>query len=130
MTDTPTMYDLTTPYTPVALYFHDSDFVEYVREDASCVYKRIDETLTLAIEMDSNLPIGFRIKGFKNFYLKHIRPLHGRNDHFVELVPVLERLVAEAGERIDFPDLKRAYRLATDIAAVDAVKVDVEALAA
>lgn len=123
------MYDLKSSYAPVALYFHEADFVEYVREDASCVYKRIDETLTLAIEMDSDLPIGFRIKGFKNFYLKHIKP-HGEAKQFVELVPVLERLVSEAAERIDFPDLRRAYRLATDIAFIDAVKLDVEGLAA
>ena len=122
-------YDLTTPYSPVALYFHEADLVEYVREDACCVFKRIDETLTLAMEMDTRLPIGFRIKGFKNVYLKTLPAGQEGSEQFIEIVSVLEKITCSAGNKIfDHPDMRRAYKVASDIAKVDDVKLKVEDL--
>ena len=131
MTNLEQIYDLTSAYKPVALYFNDADFVEYVREDASCIYNRIDETLTLAIEMDTRLPIGFRIKGFKNLYLKSVKSGAESPSGFVQLVPLLEKIILEAGDRVfNNVDLLRAYRAASDIARSDEVRLQIDAMAA
>ena len=66
--------DLRTPYVPAALYLEDADSVEYVRRDVACVYHRVDGFLTLALDMKTRELNGFRLKGFKNFFLKHLQP--------------------------------------------------------
>src|SRR4029077_2594532 len=61
-------------YTPVGVYYEDADMVEYIRKDVPCVNRRIDDLLTLALDMESREPIGFKLKGFKNFYLHYFKP--------------------------------------------------------
>ncbi len=122
-------YDIALPFAPVALYFHESDLVEYVREDACCVYKRIDETLTLALEMDSRLPVGFRIKGFRNLCDKILKSHGVGGEHFIQLVAVIEKITLEAGNRL-FPDALRGYKAAEDIARADNVTLVLDDLAA
>ncbi|MDP3406739.1 hypothetical protein [Bosea sp. (in: a-proteobacteria)] len=106
-------------YVPVAIYYEASDSVEYLREDAACVYRRIDETLTLALEMESRTLVGFRLKGFKNFYLRHLNQKHQGQENFLKLVTVLEEALELIGNRI-FVDsniadaYQNAYRIASE----------------
>jgi hypothetical protein len=72
MEDTTSRAALSGRYVPVAVYYEDADMVEYIRQDVPCVNRRVDSFLTLALEMGSREPIGFRLKGFKNFYLHHL----------------------------------------------------------
>jgi len=58
------------PYEPVALYYVDSDCVEYVKEDTFCIYERIDGFLTLIFDETKINLIGFKLKGFKFVFYK------------------------------------------------------------
>jgi len=126
-TTTVTDMSLSSAYAPVALYYDDADSVEYVRRDSPCVYRRIDETLTMALDMRSLEAIGFRLKGFKNFYIRKLKPSMEQldNSNFVFLVTVIERLVAEMGDRHFQQDeeRKKAYAAAADIARKDRVEL-------
>lgn len=125
-------YDLTSDYKPVALYFREADLVEYVREDACCVYKRIDEILTLALEMDTRLPIGFRLKGFRNLFLKATADdKSGRTERtFVGLIEVIERAACAAGNEVFEQGKRIGYQCAADIARSDDVKLSIPEWAA
>ena len=122
----PASINLKANYQPVALYFDEADAVEYLRKDVPCVYRRIDAQLTHALDMDTGELIGIRIKGFKNFYLRQIKPIYdklGGTDDFVSLVAVLERLVEHiAGDFFD-ERLKRAYLEALELAKHDRVQL-------
>ena len=61
-------------YSPIAVYFVDSDCVEYVKEDALCVYDRIDNFLTLITDENQRNVIGFKLKGFS----KAVKAMLGR----------------------------------------------------
>ena len=114
---TPTPRNLTTPYTATAIYYENADMVEYVRLDVPCVASRVDNLLTLVFNMkDRSDLIGFRLKGFKNYYLRN---LHGLDD-FVSLVGVLESEMTKFGNELD---RKEAYRKAREIAVHDQVRL-------
>jgi hypothetical protein len=61
-------------YSPAAIYYEEADIVEYIRADVPALHRRIDEFLTLVLDLDTREPIGFALKGFRNYYLKHIKP--------------------------------------------------------
>lgn len=91
----PGLKNLTTPYTPVAVYYEDADLVEYVRRDIPAVAKRVDALLTLLLNMrDRDDVVGFRLKGFKNYYLRNLAGL----DDFVALVTILEQEMTRIGD--------------------------------
>src|SRR6266436_3724426 len=86
--------DLSGRYIPVAVYYEDADTMEYIRHDVPCVNRRIDAFLTLALDMKSREPIGFRLKGFKNFYLRYLKDdaqAADARDRFLTLVNVIEK---------------------------------------
>jgi hypothetical protein len=118
---------LSAEYIPVALYYEDADSVEYVRRDSPCVYRRVDETLTMVLDMGTREAIGFRLKGFKNFYLRKLKPSMEQLDdgNFVFLVNVIERLVAEMGDWHFQQDgeRKKAYATAAEMARNDRVEL-------
>jgi hypothetical protein len=90
--------------------------VEYVRADIPTVCKRVDNLLTLVVNMkDRDQLVGFRLKGFKNYYLHNLLGI----DDFVSLVGVLEQEMTKIGNNAF--DRKDAYKRARDIAAVDQV---------
>ena len=93
--------DLTTPYVPVAIYLDDADSVEYVRRDVACVYRRVDGFLTLALDMKTRELNGFRLKGFKNFFLTRLKPRYKLlDDDFIPLVSVIEEAVQTIGDGV------------------------------
>lgn len=105
-------------FKPVALYYDDADFVEYVLTDSPCVYKRIDDMLTVALDMHSRQPIGFRLKGFKNYFLQKIRPDLDKfgGISFVQLTGVLLNRVQEVGDALFADEIKKtAYKSAIEI---------------
>ncbi|WP_027162600.1 hypothetical protein [Mesorhizobium sp. WSM1293] len=110
-------------YTPRALYYEDADALEYVRVDAPVVHRRIDEFLTLILDLETREPVGFKIKGFRNFYLRTIKSSPRTIEApFLRLVTVLEDLMTELGEGF-FSEAPRrdAYQAAADIATQDQV---------
>ena len=116
---------LTTPYQPVAIYYHESDSVEYVRHDAPCLYRRIDDFLTLILDTSTREIIGFRLKGFRNFYLRHLEKVLRRFDtDFLALVSVVEEHVKAVGDDAFDVGRREAYSAAREIALNDKVRLD------
>jgi hypothetical protein len=104
--------DLSAKYVPAAVYLDDADSVEYVRRDVACVYRRVDGILTLVLDMKTRELNGFRLKGFKNFFLKHLQPKYKYlDDDFMPMVSVIEEAVKLMGdELVSHPERKAAYR--------------------
>ena len=114
-------YNLTTPYSAVALYYSDADTVEYIRRDEPAVYRRVDELLTLIFSMESREElIGFQLKGFRNFYLQD-RVRERLGDDFMSLVGLLERAVTTVAEGLFDEKRRVAYDRAHKIALEDRV---------
>lgn len=112
-------FDLHTPYSAKAVFYEDADCVEYVRSDVPCVYRRVDEILTLAYDMfDREKLIGFQLKGFKNFYLKAIKPTALDTD-FLPLALAIEKAVSIFGDLAISPVRRTAYTDALRMAADD-----------
>jgi hypothetical protein len=120
MSDAATRANLTAQYSPVAVYYEDADTVEYVRLDVPCVHRRIDGFLTLALSMVDRKAIGFRLKGFKNFYIHHMKE-NGEYDRerFLKLVSVIETAIRVCGDTVFKQDTREGYEQARKIAAED-----------
>jgi hypothetical protein len=118
--------DLHSQYVPSAIYLADADTVEYVRRDVACVYRRIDGILTLAFDLRTREFVGFRLKGFKNFFLTHLKPKYQFLDNdFIALVSVIEQAIQVFGEQY-CADRERidAYRSARKMAHEDRVSLE------
>lgn len=126
---TPNATNLSTPYKAKAIFYESSDIVEYVRSDVSTVSRRIDGFLTLAFDMhDKSRLVGFKLKGFKNFYLKYMKDQQ-QFDDFLAVVSVLETAIGRAGNSLfDKAERDEAYRKARQIATEDGVRVDLPEL--
>jgi hypothetical protein len=113
--------ELVGPYQAVAVYYAEADIVEYVRRDIPSVHRRIDDFLTLVLDMNSRSAIGFTLKGFRNFYVRHLQSKHGAEDReFVLLANILEDAVHAVGDAV-FNERRQAYETARDIAESDQV---------
>ena len=112
------MPDLHSVYQPVALYLDDADSVEYMRRDVACVYRRVDGFLTLALDLKTRELTGFRLKGFRNFFLTYLKPRHELlDDDFISLVSVIEQAVQVMGDKlVRDPERQDAYRQARKMA--------------
>src|SRR3981189_4017225 len=112
------MPDLHSVYQPVALYLDDADSVEYMRRDVACVYRRVDGFLTLALDLKTRELTGFRLKGFRNFFLTYLKPRHELlDDDFISLVSVIEQAVQVMGDKlVGDPERQDAYRQARKMA--------------
>ena len=118
-------------YIPTAAYYLDSDCVEYVKRDCSVIYDRIDEFLTLIMDIEKNI-IGFKLKGFKHVYEQRLlSQSRFLGLEFVHLVSAIESLVNSLGEKfIEEANERRtkAYRAAYNLAANDNVHLSVDFL--
>jgi hypothetical protein len=119
---------LTSRYLPRAVYFVESDCVEYVKVDSFCVYDRVDGFLTLIFDKTSVNMIGFKLKGFKNIFDKHLRPLYKLHDmQFVDLVSAIEHVFTKVGDKAFADnDARRidAYKAAWTLATTDKVQLE------
>ena len=119
-------YDLiaSKEYEPTAIYYEDSDSLEYLRVSMPVVYRRIDPTLTLILTLESRELVGFKLKGFKNFYMRHIKQKFQKNcPEFIELVDLLQEITSNLGAEIFEENRKTAYSSALEMAAIDNVHV-------
>lgn len=108
-------------YKRSAIYYDMSDAVEYLRSDDTCIYRRIDAHLTLALDMDTREVIGFRIKGFKNLYLRELKPFCDKlGIEFLDLAQAFQNIVGAAGDKM-VDEAREAYATAYAIAANDNV---------
>lgn len=112
-------------YVPCATYFHDSDCVEYIREDAFSIYDRVDEFLTLVYDRTGKQLIGFKLKGFRNLFMQRLKPVYRLNDsQFLQLASAIEAICTFLGDQIVADEnRKRAYQAAAKLAANDNVKL-------
>lgn len=101
----------------VAIYLSDADCVEYVSEDTTTVFRRVDTFLTLIYDETNAIPVGFKLKGFK-VILDSIRDEFKLDEQgFVELVTVLETVCSRLGDEIfSDPKRKKAYAAASKLA--------------
>jgi hypothetical protein len=125
---TATLDPLGQSYKPSAVYFLDSDCVEYVKEDAFCIYDRIDSFLTLILDETQRNVVGFKLKGFKHVFDRHIKPRHPelQNCEFIDLVSMIETAFTDLGNQvfsIEEDERERAYMAARKLAANDNVKL-------
>ena len=111
-------------YTPVAVYFSDSDCVEYVKADGLCVYDRIDNFLTLITDENQRSVIGFKLKGFSKV-VKHMVGQDATDDQFLTLIKVIESVCTELGDDLIKDDGRvQAYATAKKIAVKENIFLD------
>ncbi|EJC78985.1 hypothetical protein Rleg4DRAFT_0566 [Rhizobium leguminosarum bv. trifolii WSM2297] len=111
-------------YQPTAIYYEDSDSLEYLRVSSPAIYRRIDTILTLILSMEDRSLVGFKLKGFKNFYIRNLKNRFGSNcPDFIELVDVLQEVTRTLGEQVFEEKQKNAYHSALEMAAKDRVHV-------
>jgi hypothetical protein len=108
-------------YVPTAVYYLDSDCVEYVKEDSFCTYRRVDCFLTLIHDETGYNLIGFKLKGFKHVFEQYLKPLFELHDmQFIELVSAIEMVFTNNSK-----DERRAaaYKAALKLANDDNVRL-------
>lgn len=111
-------------YEPAAIYYEESDSLEYLRVSSPAVYRRIDTVLTLVLSMEDRSLVGFKLKGFKNFYIRNLKSRLGSNcPQFIELVDVLQEFTKTLGEQVFEEKQLSAYKSALEMAATDNVHV-------
>ena len=116
---------MTDSYKPTAIYFHDSDCVEYTQQDALVIYDRIDDFLTLINDAQGEALVGFKLKGFKNIFTTQLQPAYRLNEkQFINLVSAIEAIIRVIGDDL-FADEDRvaAYRSANQLAETDQVQL-------
>jgi hypothetical protein len=119
-------------YEPKAVYYPDSDYIEYMRFDTTTFYRRVDRFLTLALDMKSRNLIGFQLKGFRNFFIKEINKKKEFNDDdFIAIVKIIEVLITRFGNQlVEADDARLAYQDVLEIARADDVRFEASLLAA
>lgn len=60
-------------FTPHAAYYKTLDCIEYVNQDCTVISERIDELLTLFRKNGTSEYVGFKIKGFRNYFENTLR---------------------------------------------------------
>ena len=76
--------------------------------------------------MSTREAVGFQLKGFKHFYLQHVRDKFQLQDEnaFLELIVILEEAVRSLGDEIFAEgDRRAAYLKAREIAKEDEVQL-------
>ncbi len=96
-------------FTPCAVYRRNMDFIEYMTKDEVTVSDRIDHFLTLIWNLQQDEVVGFKLKGFQFVYDKFIKQQGNDSPAFIEIAPVLERLISAAGKQF-LEDLNAARR--------------------
>jgi hypothetical protein len=122
----------------LAVYFPSMDYIDYIREDGIKISERIDEYLSV-LRNEFGDVVGFKLKGFKNYFIKKLKPAFSLEDaDFVWISDLLVALVQEEGAKIFADDQRKvhrlsAYRQVSKIAREDKVvcsKLEIEAIAA
>lgn len=119
-------------YKPTAIYYEDGDFLEYVRKDIPTIDRRVDEYLTLIVDMYNRRPVGVKLKGFKHLYYKGLsQGYFNKGSDFILLTEIVEKVMTLIGDSLfEKIELRQAYQQAIDITKSDNVRVDKEQFAA
>lgn len=114
------------PYRARAIYYEQADSLEYVRKDVPSVYRRVDRQLTLILDMDTRAPLGFKIKGFRHFFISSLKPEFDLQErHFLPIIEILQTAMTAGGDAIfNAVERQSAYRQAFEIAEEDNVQVE------
>lgn len=112
-------------YVPKAVYYEAADSLEYVRRDEPAIYRRVDECLTLILELETRQLLGFKLKGFKHLYVTELQPkYHLRAGEFLSLIKILESAMSLRGNALfEIAERRRAYKEALELASEDKVLV-------
>jgi len=102
-----------------AVYFEEMDCVEYLEKDVKTYAERIDKNLTLSYDR-SDVPVGFVLKGFKNYFNNNLRDLYDfTGEDFISLMDVILILCKEKASLYKDVDagsngdaIEKAYRQA------------------
>jgi len=113
------------PYLPKAIYYEASDSLEYVRRDYPAVYRRVDEYLTLVLDLENRQLLGFKLKGFRHLYLTELKPKYRLQEgQFLSLIKILESAMSLKGNAIfELSERRLAYKEALELASEDDVIV-------
>lgn len=115
--------NLSTPYSPVAIYYEDADYVEYVRSDTLAVSERVDQFLTLIYTMSDRKLVGFRLNGFKSAFLRgDLKSQLGAD--FLTAVQIIERVLTTLANETFDKQRRQAYNSAVRIAVEDRVQLN------
>jgi len=120
-------FSLRAHYVPKARYDELADIIEYVRSDKPYIMRRVDSFLTVALDFETRMPAGFRLKGVKNFFLKYLQPKHNLLDEqFLAVVSIIEIAATKAGIEAfgDIAEQRAAYISAYGIALDDRVTME------
>lgn len=110
-------------YTPAAIFYADSDCVEYVKEDGYNIYERIDGHLTLIKDSTGHNLIGFKLKGFRNMFERLKPSLDLSDKQFLLIITAIEAFYTEVGHTVFDEKRRAAYKAAYQLAANDNVKL-------
>ncbi|MDZ7923043.1 MAG: hypothetical protein U5M23_03100 [Marinagarivorans sp.] len=122
--------ELAESFNPIATYNKSLDFIEYLSVDATCVSRRIDEHLTLLLDMDNELElIGFKLKGFACIYgeIMQNAGIENHQAQFSGIVEILVELISKMGDKM-FPAQKAEYARVIKFASKKDVKLDMNSL--
>lgn len=99
--------DLSDDFTKCACYYSKIDCVEFLSDDVVVIADRIDPFLTVLWNEDFSDYVGFKLKGFRAWYVQS----NWKNNDFNLLVKALEDFVTKIGDEM-FPEdeaRKEAY---------------------
>ena len=111
-------------YRPRAVYFHDFDCVEYVKEDAFVIYERVDEFLTLIHDRTQKFAVGFSSLRASSIFLLRLlaRSTGSATNDLLSLVSAIEAIAQFVGDDLyKDEERRRCYQAALEIAANDNV---------
>ena len=125
-------YNLMETYKPMAIYYQEADFLEYIRKDVPAVDRRVDDFLTLVLDMYSRDLIGVKLKGFRHLYERILSKGYiNKDQEFIPLTELFEKMMTIVGDDIfDKIERRQAYEQAIEVTKHDNVCVDREQLAA
>ena len=105
-------------YEAKAVYFSDSDCIEFTKTDSLCVHERVDSFLTLIRDREDQA-VGFQLKGFGYFVNSELKIILGLNEtQALQIVEAIVSYLTKNGDEI-LEDVKRAeaYKVARELAA-------------
>lgn len=127
----PSSNDGSTPvvscFSPHAAYYNALDCIEYVNKDCTIIAERVDEFLTLFRQNATDDYVGFKLKGFRNFFETSLRhTLDLKDEDFVTLKEMMLVICTEKAN--EFVANKDSYKIAYKMCQGEAVKLQAGAL--
>jgi hypothetical protein len=115
-------------FSPHAAYYEALDCIEYVNKDCTVIAERIDEVLTLLRKNGTQEYVGFKIKGFRNYFEKNLKQMyrHLNEKDFMTLTNVMEPIFQERAPELMSSKkhtAKSAYRIVYEMIDNNAIEL-------